>query len=129
MKVLPGRERQHTPLQNHLGALLFELVGPQFDSEIAFNLAFDRFEVLAALCYAAPQVARVQTGERYWTLPGAYGWRSDNRQRIFQELSESLATAGDGSPYVVSGLIGKTAALGRANLEELQKFVPQFRWF
>ncbi|KQX90565.1 SIR2 family protein [Variovorax sp. Root473] len=128
MKVLPGREREHTPLQNHIEGLLLDLVGAHFDSPAAFSLVFDRFEVMAALAYAAPQVARSQTGERYWTLPGAYGWRSDNRQRIFQEVSDSLTSTGDGSPLVTSRLVGATAELGQANLKELQQFIPQFRW-
>lgn len=129
MKVLPGREREYTPLQNHLEELLFEVLGPHFDSSEAFSMVFDRFEVLAALAYAAPQVERAQASERYWTLPGAYGWRSENRRRILQEVSDSLKSAGNGSPWVTSRLVGTTAELGIANLTQLEQLVLQLRWF
>lgn len=125
MKSLPERDRQYTPFQNHLEALLLPLFRPHFPSEDAFHLAFDRLEVLVALSYAIPAVEK---GESYWTLPGAYGWRQENRQRIFGEIRASLQSLGDRSPFVMSGLVGKTALHGRDNLTQLEKFVPEFRW-
>lgn len=125
MKSLPERDRQYTPLQNHLEALLLPLFRPHFPSEDAFHVAFDRLEVLAALSYAIPAIEK---GERYWTLPGAYGWRNANRQRIFGEIRSSLQSLGDRSPFVISGIVGKAASHGLENLTQLEKFVPEFRW-
>jgi SIR2-like domain len=125
MKALPERERQFTPLQNHLEALFVPLFRPHFASENAFHVAFDRLEVLAALSYAIPAVEK---GERYWTLPGSYGWRHENRQRIFGEVRASLESLGDRSPFVISGIVGKTALNGLENLTKLEKFVAEFRW-
>lgn len=125
MKVLPSRERQHTPLQNHLEELLWPLLSSHFPSEAAFHLAFDKFEVLAALSYAIPAIEK---GERYWTLPGSYGWRRENRQRIFAEIRDSLTILNNNSPLVMSRLVGSTAEHGLRNLGELEQFVPCFRW-
>jgi hypothetical protein len=125
MKVLPGREREYTTMNNHVEALLWSMFESAFPSLTTFQLAFDRLEVLFALTYAVPCV---QKHERYWTLPGAYGWRTDNRVRIFSELRKELETLGDRSPCVVSGLIGTTAELGLENLSQLEQFVPEFRW-
>jgi hypothetical protein len=125
MKLLPERDRQFTPLQNHLEALLLPFFRSHFTSEEAFHVAFDRLEVLAALSYATPSIEK---GERYWTLPGSYGWRHENRQRIFGEIRTSLQSVGDRSPFVISGIVGKTALLGLENLTQLEKFVPEFRW-
>lgn len=75
--------------------------------------------------YAIPAVEK---GERYWTLPGAYGWRHENRQRIFGEIRTSLQSLGDRSPFVISGIVGKTALQGLENLTQLERFVPEFRW-
>lgn len=125
MKVLPERDRQFTPLQNHLEALLLPVFRPHFPTEEAFHVAFDRFEILAALSYAAPAVEK---GERYWALPGSYGWRHDNRQRIFGEIRTSLQSLGERSPFVISGIVGKSAEQGLENLAQLEKFVPEFRW-
>lgn len=125
MKELPGREREYTPLQNHMEALLLPLFQSQFPSEAAFNLAFDRFEVLAALSYAIPAIEK---GEQYWTLPGSYGWRRENRQRIINEVRDSLTTMGDNSPLVKSRLVGKSAESALKNLTEFERFVPLLRW-
>jgi hypothetical protein len=125
MKLLPERDRQFTPLQNHLEAVLLPFFRSHFTSEEAFHLAFDKLEVLAALSYAIPAIAK---GERYWTIPGAYGWRHENRQRIFGEIRSSLQSLGDHSPFVLSSIVGKTALLGLDNLTQLEKFVPEFRW-
>lgn len=125
MKSLPDRDREFTPLQNHLEALLLPLLRRHFPSEEAFHLAFDRFEILAALSYAVPAIEK---GGSYWTLPGSYGWRYENRQRIFGEIQTSLQNLGDSSPFVISRIVGKTALQGLENLTQLEKFVPQFRW-
>lgn len=125
IKVLPGREREYTPLQNHLEELLWPLFRSEFPSEAAFHSTFDRLEILAALSYATPAIA---TGGRYWTLPGSYGWRSENRQHIFTEIRESLTTLGDSSPLVTSRLTGRSAEHGLKNLDALEEFTLQFRW-
>ncbi|WP_277593693.1 SIR2 family protein [Pseudomonas chlororaphis] len=125
MKVLPGRERQYTPLNNHLEELLWKLLGASFPSQMAFQIAFDRLEVLFALSYAIPCI---QKEERYWTLPGAYGWRRANMMRILAEIRSSLESLGDTSLLVSSGLVGSTAVQGLENLNQLEQFVPQFRW-
>lgn len=125
MKHLPGRDRQYTPLQNHLEELLLPVFRSQFTSEDAFHQAFDKLEVLAALSYAIPVITK---GERYWTLPGSYGWRRDNRAAIFEELRTSLTAMGDASPYVTSGLVGPSGQKGLENLGKLEEFVGHFNW-
>jgi hypothetical protein len=126
MKLLPNRERQYTPLQNHVEELLWTLFHSHFPSEAQFRLTFDRLELLAALSYAIPAIEK---GGRYWTLPGAYAWRSENRQHIVNEIRSSLATSGNQSPFVTSRLVGGTAEHGLKNLGELEQFVPQLRWY
>lgn len=125
MKILPGREREYTPLNNRIASQMWNLVGKAFQSEPAFNLAFDWFEVLAALNYAIPTVEK---SGNYWTLPGAYGWRRDNMRRIVSAIRQDLTTAGDKSTFVTSALVGKSAEKGLENLAELERFVPEFRW-
>ncbi|MFG0678590.1 SIR2 family protein [Delftia sp. WSY_7] len=126
MQVLPGREDQYTPLNNHVQALLWSMFGSEFPSEENFKLAFDKFEMLTAMAHAVPSI---QKSEHYWTLPGAYGWRRSNAVRIFAELRKELEGLGDASPLVSSGLVGLTATLGLKNLAQLEQFVPQLRWY
>lgn len=125
IKVLPGREREFTPLQNHLEELLWPIFRSHFPSEAAFHLAFDRLEIVMALFYAVPAIEK---GQRYWTLPGSYGWRSENRQRVFDNIRNSLTTAGENSPFVTSRLAGNSAEHALKNLDELEQFVPRLNW-
>ena len=125
MKKLPQRDREYTPLQNHLETLLLPLFRPHFHSNEAFHVAFDRLEVLTALSYAVPAV---ENGKEYRTLPGVYMWRHWNRQRIFGELRTSLQSLGERSPFVISGIVGRSALDGLKNLTQLEKFVSEFGW-
>lgn len=126
MKSLPGRDRQHTPLQNHLEALLLPLFRSNFASEEAFHLTFDKLEILAALSFAIP---KVEEGEMYWSLPGSYGWRHTNRGRLLNEFRNSLESLADQSPLITSGIVGKTSKNGLKNLEDLENFVSKFHWY
>lgn len=126
MKNLPGRERQYTPLNNHVAELLWKELGSEFPSRTAFDLAFDKLEVLFALTYAAPDVER---GDRYWTLPGAYGWRETNRVRVIAGLRRELELVKDASPLVKSGLVGSTSSVGLDNLQQLEQFISTLRWW
>ena len=126
MKLLPGRERQHTPLNNHVAELLWKELGASFPSRSAFELAFDKLEILFALAYAVPGLEK---GERYWTLPGAYGWRETNRMRVVAGLRRELESAADASPMVASGLVGATSSMGLENLQQLEQFIALLRWW
>jgi hypothetical protein len=125
MKILPERERQFTPLNNHVEEMLWSLLGSSFSSQLAFQLAFDKFEILTALNYAVPTI---QSSGRYWTLPGIYGWRRNNLEKIFLEFKKELEVLGNASTLVASELVGVTAAQGLENLGQFSQFVPQFRW-
>jgi hypothetical protein len=127
MKILPGMDRKRTPLQAHLEALLYPMFKSSFASEEAFHLTFDFLEVLAALCYAAPGVEKAAS--RYWALPGSYGWRASNRQRILDEIRDNLNSMGNASPFVTTGLAGRTVTVASTNVDELEKFTATLGWW
>jgi SIR2-like domain len=125
MKLIPGKENHHAPLSERIQELLWDRLSSSFASQEELILAFDRFEVLAALSYAAPSIG---LNERYWAPPGAFGWRSENRVQIINSIRESLNNHGDGSPFVQTGLVGKTSKMGLENLTSLENFVAELRW-
>lgn len=122
MRMLPGRERQHTPLQMHVQELLLPMFREEFATEAAFTLAFDRVEMLVALSYATGD-DWTQRAYGYWAPPGCYGWRSSNRDKIF-DLDQQVATGGPVVP-----LIGSDSGHAAKNVAELKNFVPQLRWW
>ncbi len=127
MQCLPGREKEHTPLNNHVEQLLWEQIGMSFPSKLAFQLAFDKLEVLLAMSYAvvSAQEAVYYDGR---TIPGIYGWDEASRKRVFAELRLSLKSEAEASSLVSSGLVGATAAAGLDNLSQLENFVDSLRW-
>lgn len=122
MQMLPGRERQYTPLQNHVEELLLPIFREYFNSDEDFHLHFDRLEILIALSYGALQDWSGQWSH-YWVPPGAYGWRYQNRERVLKEIREDLAANGP-----ITALVGKDAAHAAQNVDELLKFIPELRW-
>ena len=125
IKLLPGRKGQYTPLQNHIEILLSQLFSSQFPTEESFQMAFDKLEILAALSFASS----IPENRHYWTITGAYGWRSDNRQRIISEIRTDLQSMADNSLFVISGIVGKTAQKGLDNLNQLESFVSKLNWY
>jgi hypothetical protein len=127
MKVLKGREKEYSPLNNRLHDLLLGLVGRQFPSSAAYSACFDRLEILIALAYGRYRLKA--EGHGYWAPPGRFGWRNDSRAQIVEELRASITSKGNSSPYVSSGLIGQTSDEALANLKNFEEFVPKFRWY
>lgn len=127
MDVLPGRKRQYTPLNNHVYALLWGMLKRSFPSESAFQLAFDRLEMLIALAHALPFINKE---EKYAALIGAYSCRRQNSRIIFSEFRKELELLGDSSPLVVWELVGSTATQGLKNLQQLEQRLIQIpeRW-
>jgi hypothetical protein len=126
MKRIPGRENEHTPLENHLEELLRPMLGKHFTSLQAFELTFDRLEVLQALANIAP---KIDSPGRYWTWPGSYVWRTTNAEKIFAEITSNIALHGAASPYVADGFVGATPQLATKNVLELAAFSKELGWW
>jgi hypothetical protein len=112
----------YTPLQDHVYDLLQPMLRDHFPSDQDFQVAFDKFEILAALSWAAPRDWNTEYGG-YWALPGAYAWRTTNRERVLTELKAQVAA---NAPVVE--IIGKDAVKAAENLQNLENFIPQLRW-
>jgi hypothetical protein len=126
MKLLPGREREYLPLNNRLHDHLLSSIGSAFSSSDAFTLAFDWFEVLAALCYGIPAATN---GGHYWAPPGGFVYRNENREAIFAKIKDSMSRLGDRSPFITSGIAGGSAKAWLENLSALEGLVARMpRW-
>ena len=125
MKNLEGMEKRLLPLNDWIHEALrlhVERIIP--DSE-RYTVVFDKLEILMALSYA--HEADRSSG-RYWVPPGAFGYRSANFNSILREMEESLSAEGNESPFVRSGIFGKTAVDCKQGLAGLKDFVSRFAW-
>ncbi|PTU66926.1 hypothetical protein DB032_19335 [Chromobacterium sp. Panama] len=126
-KLLTGKERYYAPLSEWLREQLASLLERRFSSAKAYELAFDRFELMLALAYGVNTKPSEYYG--YWVPPGAFGYRHDNRAQIISSLRSLLAKDGDNSPLVTSNLFGITADECGKQLDALEEFVPKLQWW
>lgn len=87
-QFLEGMDRRYAPLNDWLRAALRQPTKRFFINEDRYTFVFDKLEMLMALGYAHHAKG---TKEQYWTLPGAFGYRHQNRDRVLQEIEESIA--------------------------------------
>lgn len=123
--LLPGREREYTPLHNHTAPYLQQQLTNSFDSEADFISTFVEFEVLLAL-----SVGTQYSGETsgYWAPPGAFGWRREQKQIALKKILASVAAHQSASPYVAFGLVGSTSTAAEENVARLENFCANLRW-
>ena len=126
MQHLEGMDRRHAPLNDWIHDTLQSHAERIIHDNNRYTLVFDKLEILMALSYAYHDERSL---DRYWAPAGAFGYRSDNRGRIFQEIEESLSTMQAESPYVTSGIFGETVAECKQGVEALKQFIPSLRWY
>ncbi len=126
MQILEGMDRRYAPLNDWIHDTLRSHAKSIIPDDNQYTLTFDKLEILMALSYA---YHHKESTYGDWTPPGAFGYRSDNRGRIFQEIEESLSAMQSESPYVTSGIFGETAEECKQGLEGLKQFIPKLRWY
>jgi hypothetical protein len=86
-KILPGREREYTPLSNHLFEALREPLRDYLPDDALYEATFDWLEFLLCLTHIDLQVTRSQLREDkakdpdfyYWAPAGRFLWKSLER--------------------------------------------------
>jgi len=126
MELLEGMERRHAPLNDWMFANLRDILRDIVPSDERYAWAFDRFEILAALACGHRYNPIYK---EYFAPPGVFGYRHENRTRYFDEIRASFGRYGDGSPFVESGIFGANAQECMGELEKLETFVGQLRWW
>lgn len=127
MQILEGMEERRTPMNDWLHEALRPHSDRIIPDENRYTLVFDKLEILMALSCAHYR-SHDESLDWYWAPPGAFGYRSENRVRILQEIKESLSTERDESPFVTCGIFGETTEECKQGLEALEQFIPKLGW-
>ena len=127
MKKLEGMENRYAPLSDWLHTELRPYLRRLISNDDKYTLIFDKLEILIALNFAF-QTYESYEEERQWIPMGAFGYRYGNRNRFLQEIQKSISELKDKSPYVRSGIFGRTVESCLNNLRILNKFVEMVRW-
>ena len=127
MRHLEGMEERYVPLSDWIHNILWSYAESIISDDNRYTLTFDKLEILMALSYAYHED---EWSSEWYKVPlGAFGYRHENRGRIFQEIEESLSTMQAESPYVTSGIFGETVAECQQGVEALKQFIPRLRWY
>ena len=102
---LEGMESKYLPLTMWVADVLEVPALQVVPDSGTYTVAFDRFEMLLAL-YCAH---RATADPPMSGVPrGAFGFRRDNYEKLFNEIAESLDRLGSKSSFVASGIFGAT---------------------
>ena len=132
MRFLEGMDRHRAPLNDWIHKALWPYAECIIPDKNQYTLVFDKLEILMALSYAHHKrnwSFDMHSSDPYWAPSGAFGYRSENRNRILQEIRESLSTKQDESPFVICGIFGDTAEACEQGLATLEQFISKWlRW-
>ena len=125
-RFLEGAARDYAPLNDWLHAALRQPTKRFIPNEDRYTFVFDNLEMLMALGYAH---GAKRAKDRYWAPLGAFGYRHQNRERVLQEIEESISKLEGESPFVKSGIFGDTAEVCTQGLAAFKDFVSKVPWF
>jgi hypothetical protein len=110
-QLLPGRERESTPLSNHVFEVLRDPLREYLPDDNAYDQAFDWFEYLSALVHCdrtitPEQIERATSGATDWCISGPIGrflWnRRDSDDNI---LARTRVGGSEVYPTIVTGIL------------------------
>ena len=122
MQMLEGMANRPTPLSEWIKTAVWQYMSYTAYSSGQYDLAFNKLEILMALSYAYHDDEKAEPWHRYWTPLGSFVYQSQTKERILREIEESISALQHESPYVKSGIFGKTP-------EKCTVAVKQFRGF
>ena len=124
IRMLEGMHESYVPLNDWMHETLRPYAERIIRDKNRYTLVFDKLEILMALSYAHH---RGGWPESHRVL-GVFGYRPETRDRILQEIGESLSAKQDESPFVTCGIFGETAEDCEQGLEALEQFISKFTW-
>lgn len=126
---LPGMDRHHTPLSDHLYEVLRETLRGFLPQDIYYQRCFDRFEYLSALVHVD---LNLREGGFSWGPVGSFGWRRrshlGNQDDIVREIENEATTTGQDWPPLQVGLFNGSLENFRAAKASYDQHLKEVSW-
>ena len=130
MRILKGMKRHYAPLNDWIQDALWRHFQHMTSHKDKYTLTFDKFEILIALGYLYRAKQSSRSSRRLWAPPGAFAIsRNQNRDRIMKEIEGSLSEDQNDSPFVKSGIFGRSTEDCLQIVKQLQEFIQKLRWW
>ena len=123
-KELQHLGRSRTPLNCWVEDCLRKQARNAFPDEGRFIANFDKLEILLAL--GSQGTVTGLMGD--WSPIGCFYWRGETRDRFLAELKQSLDEEQTDSPFIRSGILGKTPEDGLTDIEVLERQIEKAGW-
>ncbi len=120
MQCLEGMDKHYTPLNDWIHTTLRPYCKRIIPDDNRYTLVFDKLEILMALSFR---------DKKSWVPAGSFGWRVANRDRILQEIEESISTRQDSSPFVMYGICGDNTQNCKQVLASFKDSVERWPWY
>jgi hypothetical protein len=130
-KAIPGRDREHTPLSNHVFEVLRDTLRPLVPDDSDYIKYFHFFEIFVGLVFMEAEGIAMGEGGRAWAPVGRYGW--EHRQvyphpfyaeNILWSEQERLGAAW---PPLRAGMFGGDEARFRVIKKAFAEFIARVR--
>jgi hypothetical protein len=126
LKLIPGHERNHTPLSEYL----LKILQPRLDDALFlgknYESAFDMFEVYFALSVADARLAR---GESVWGPIGRFGWKRSRENSPLQRVLKEAETHQTDWLPLKAGLFGGNFDRFKKVAEQFVQFISRLPWY
>ena len=123
MQCLEGMERHHMPLNDWLHDELRKYMKYLTVSDNRYTLMFDKLEVLISLsCIFQKNQSRENMWGR-WVPVGSFLYRRENRDRVIQDIQNSIRDFGEDSVFVKCGIFGDTVDECLQSISFLMQFI------
>lgn len=123
-KLLPGFERNYTPLSDHLYKILRDQLKDFLPQETRYRKYFDRFEYLFGLVQF-DIIKEYRHGG--YGLIGSFGWRYNHlpssEVNIMDEIESEASEAGDAWPLLKTGIFGGDFQRFKVAKQEFDKYI------
>ena len=123
-KELGDLGRSRTPLNRRVEDCLRKQARSALPDEGRFIANFDKLEILLALG-SAGRVTGLMGG---WSPTGCFYLRGETRDRFLDEIRRSLNEEQAESPFIRSGILGKTPEDGLTEIEVLERRIETVGW-
>ena len=118
-QLLEGMKGRYEALSDWIHDALRQYLKPLIPDDDKYDLTFDKLEILIALGFGPVADPLYKN----WFPPGAFIYRSQNRERIITEFVESIWNSGVDSPFVQCRIFGDTPEECLKSLEDFKRLV------
>jgi hypothetical protein len=131
-KRLPGMERRHTPISDHLYTVMREPMRGLLPSDNEYMECFDKFEYLLALIHADFYEKGMQQrgSDHIWGPVGRFGWRNSySQEKMVKNIIENEAKIlGDNWSLLKSGLFDGLYTRSVYIKNNYDKLIQEIQW-